>query len=68
MFFIIVPVPALALQCRRAQWHGTARLRAYSVVPGSVLRHGDTKWHGMVKSSCRVVSCVLVPVPCRAFG
>ena len=63
MFFIIVPVPTLALQCCRAQWHDTARLRAYSAVPGPVLRHGGTKWPGTVKSSCRVVPC---PVPCRA--
>jgi hypothetical protein len=72
-FLCIVPVLALALSCRRACWHGTARLSTDSVVPGPRAQHAGTNRHGTdllpcLAVPCPVVSClvVLVPVSCRA--
>ena len=69
----IVPVLALALACRRAWWHDTARLGTDSVVPGPRAQHGGTNRQctdllPCLAVPCPVVSClvVLVPVLCRA--
>jgi hypothetical protein len=73
IFLYIVPVLALALACRRAWWHDTARLGVVSAVPGLRAQHGGTNRHDTDLLPCLVVPClivpclvVLVPVSCRA--